>query len=75
MTVERLLLYRKKIIVVGAGVGGLSTAIRLQSKGYQVEIFEKESMVGGKMHQIQGNGFTFDLGPTMSNLINNYPYI
>ena len=56
---------RKKIIIVGAGVGGLATAIRLQSKGYEVEIFEKESMVGGKMHQIQGNGFKFDLGPTI----------
>ena len=56
---------RKKIIVVGAGVGGLATAIRLQSKGYEVEIFEKESMVGGKMHQIEGNGFKFDLGPTI----------
>ena len=56
---------RKKIIVVGAGVGGLATAIRLQSKGYEVEIFEKEEMVGGKMHQIKGNGFTFDLGPTI----------
>ena len=56
---------RKKVIVVGAGVGGLATAIRLQSKGYEVEIFEKEAMVGGKMNQIKGNGFTFDLGPTI----------
>lgn len=56
---------KKRIIVVGAGVGGLATAIRLQSQGYEVEIFEKESMVGGKMHQLQGNGFKFDLGPTI----------
>lgn len=56
---------RKKVIVVGAGVGGLATAIRLQCQGYEVEIFEKEPMVGGKMNQLQGNGFKFDLGPTI----------
>ena len=56
---------QKKVIVVGAGVGGLSSAIRLQKEGYQVEIFEKESMVGGKMHMIEKDGFRFDLGPTI----------
>lgn len=55
----------KKVIVIGSGVGGLATAIRLQSQGYEVEIFEKEAMVGGKMNQLKGNGFTFDLGPTI----------
>lgn len=55
----------KKIVVIGAGVGGLSTAIRLQSKGYQVEIFEKEATPGGKMNVIEGKGFRFDLGPTI----------
>ena len=56
---------KKKVIVVGAGVAGLSSAIRLQKDGYQVEIYEKESMVGGKMHQIEKDGFRFDLGPTI----------
>lgn len=55
----------KKVIVIGAGVAGLSSAIRLQNAGYQVEIFEKEAMPGGKMHQIRENGYTFDVGPTL----------
>lgn len=55
----------KKIIVIGAGIGGLSAAVRLQNAGYQVEIFEKESMPGGKMHQIKVEGHTFDVGPTL----------
>jgi len=55
----------KKVIVVGAGVAGLAAGIRLLSKGYDVEIYEKESMVGGKMHQINENGFKFDVGPTI----------
>lgn len=55
----------KKVIVVGAGVAGLSSAIRLQKEGYQVEIFEKESIPGGKMHKIEKDGFRFDLGPTI----------
>lgn len=55
----------KKVIVVGAGIAGLATGIRLLSKGYDVELYEKESMVGGKMHQINENGFKFDVGPTI----------
>ncbi|MFT9393359.1 phytoene desaturase family protein [Bifidobacterium sp.] len=55
----------KKVVVVGAGIGGLSAAIRLQHAGYSVEIYEKQSMPGGKMHQIREQGFTFDVGPTI----------
>ncbi len=45
--------------------GGLSAAIRLQNAGYEVEIYEKESIPGGKMHQIRKQGYTFDVGPTL----------
>lgn len=55
----------KKAIVIGAGVAGLSTAVRLQSSGYEVEIFEKKSIPGGKMSQIKKDGYTFDVGPTL----------
>jgi phytoene desaturase len=55
----------KKVYVVGAGMGGLSSAIRLQKEGYQVEIFEQGSIPGGKMHQIKEEGFCFDVGPTL----------
>lgn len=55
----------KKVIVIGAGVAGLTTAIRLQKDGYQVEIFEKNAIPGGKMHQLKFGGHTFDVGPTL----------
>ena len=57
--------HNKKVIVVGAGVAGLASAVRLQKEGYQVEIYEKESLPGGKMHTIEQDGFRFDLGPTI----------
>lgn len=56
---------KKKVIVVGAGVAGLASAIRLQHAGYQVELYEKESTPGGKMNRIEMDGYKFDLGPTI----------
>ncbi len=55
----------KKVIVVGAGVAGLACAVRLQKEGYQVVIYEKEGLPGGKMHTFEQDGFRFDLGPTI----------
>ncbi|MCF6515009.1 phytoene desaturase [Lactobacillus sp. S2-2] len=55
----------KKVAVIGAGIGGLSAAVRLQKLGYQVSLFEKENQVGGKMNQINEEGFKFDVGPTI----------
>ncbi|WP_237087968.1 FAD-dependent oxidoreductase [Paenibacillus bovis] len=46
----------KKVIVIGSGVAGLATAIRLQVAGYQVEIYEKGSTPGGKMNRIELGG-------------------
>ncbi|MEZ7171938.1 phytoene desaturase family protein [Sporosarcina sp. OR05] len=56
---------KKKVIVIGAGVAGLASAIRLQHAGYDVELYEKGAVPGGKMSQIQKDGYTFDLGPTI----------
>lgn len=55
----------KKVVVIGAGIAGLSAAIRLRHAGYSVEIYEQNDMPGGKMHQIREGGFTFDVGPTL----------
>lgn len=55
----------KKVTVVGAGISGLSAAVRLQKMGYEVTLYEKESKPGGKMSQIKEEGFTFDVGPTI----------
>ncbi len=51
---------QKHVVVIGAGAAGLSAAVRLQSKGYNVEIFEKNPQSGGKMYQIRKDGYTFD---------------
>ena len=53
------------MIVIGAGVAGLASAIRLQYAGYQVEIHEKASTPGGKMNRIEKDGYQFDLGPSI----------
>lgn len=56
---------KEKVIVIGAGMGGLSAAIQLAHAGYSVEIYEQNQQPGGKMHQIHFDGHTFDVGPTL----------
>jgi phytoene desaturase len=55
---------RKKVLIVGAGPGGLSAAILLAAAGLEVKIIERLETVGGRTSTIQSNGFKFDLGPT-----------
>lgn len=55
----------KKAVVIGAGVGGLSIAIRLAVKGYEVDLFEKNAHPGGKISSFQQEGFSFDAGPSL----------
>lgn len=59
---------RKKVIVVGAGLGGLSAAISLAQEGYAVEVFEKNAKIGGKLNVLTAQGYTFDLGPSILTL-------
>ena len=59
---------KSNIAVIGAGLGGMSAAISLASRGYSVEIFEKNDKVGGKLNLIQKEGFSFDLGPSIVTL-------
>ena len=56
---------KKKVAVIGSGFGGLSLAIRLQAQGYEVKIFEKRDMPGGRAYVYRDKGFTFDAGPTV----------
>ncbi len=56
---------KPKVIVIGAGLGGLSTALRLQHQGFEVEIFEKGPRPGGRSNRIDENGFHVDTGPTI----------
>ncbi len=54
----------KKIAIVGAGPGGLTAAMVLAKRGYEVEVFEKESVVGGRNAELRLGDFRFDIGPT-----------
>jgi phytoene desaturase len=54
----------KKIIIVGAGPGGLTSAMILAKRGFDVTVFEKEAVVGGRNAPIHLDGYTFDTGPT-----------
>lgn len=58
----------KKVIVIGAGLGGISAAIMLRIRGYEVEIHEKNSRIGGKLNTVSEKGYTFDLGPSILTL-------
>ncbi len=55
----------KSVIVIGAGIGGLSAAIRLRAAGYEVTIYEKNPRPGGKMYEITQDGFRWDTGPSV----------
>jgi len=55
---------KKRVVVVGAGPGGLTAAMILASKGYDVSVFEKNAAVGGRNAAIKLGDYTFDTGPT-----------
>lgn len=55
----------KRAIVVGSGIAGLASAIRLAVKNYEVSVFEANSYPGGKVTAFEMNGFRFDAGPSL----------
>jgi phytoene desaturase len=54
-----------RIVVVGAGVGGLAAAVRLAHAGHDVAICEAQETVGGKLGLYERDGFRFDTGPSL----------
>lgn len=54
---------RKHAVIVGAGLGGLATALRLLEQGLEVTVLERRAEVGGTVGQIREAGFSFDAGP------------
>lgn len=57
-----------KAVIVGAGIAGIATGIRLAAKGYEVQIFESNSYPGGKLSSFEKEGFRFDAGPSLFTL-------
>jgi phytoene desaturase len=58
----------KKAIVIGSGLGGLATALRLARRGYRVEVVEQYKQAGGRLNQLESKGFTFDMAPTFFSM-------
>ncbi len=56
---------KSKVLIVGAGIGGIATAARLARHGCQVTVVEKCEKPGGRCGQMNVKGYTFDTGPTM----------
>ncbi len=55
----------KTVGIIGSGIGGLALSIRLANQGYKVTIFEKNKYPGGKLSEINIDGFRFDKGPSL----------
>jgi len=58
----------KKVIIIGSGLGGLSTALRLSNEGYDITFLEKHSTPGGRLNTIEQDGFRFDMGPSFMSM-------
>ena len=54
-----------KILVIGAGFGGIASALRLRSHGYQVTLVDRLSAIGGRAQVFERSGFRHDAGPTV----------
>jgi len=56
------------IAVIGSGIGGLASAIRLAAKGHKITVFEKNDLPGGKLAELHLGDFRFDTGPSLFTL-------
>ena len=54
----------KRVLIIGAGPGGLASAMLLAKAGLDVTLIEKQPHVGGRTSVLEGDGYRFDLGPT-----------
>ncbi|MFN9710201.1 MAG: 1-hydroxycarotenoid 3,4-desaturase CrtD [Bacteroidota bacterium] len=58
-------MHNPEAIIVGSGVAGMASAIRLATQGYSVKVFEKNDYPGGKLSFIEKDGYRFDAGPSL----------
>ena len=59
-----------RVIVIGAGLGGLSAAAHLSNRGHEITIFERSSLPGGRAGLVTADGFRLDNGPTVLTMPN-----
>ncbi len=59
---------QKKVLVVGTGLAGITSALRLSKLGYDVEMVEKYHQAGGRLNQMKKDGFTWDVGPSFFSM-------
>jgi len=57
-----------KALIVGTGLGGLTTALRLSKRGYEVEMVEMFDKAGGRLNQLKKDGFTWDMAPSFFSM-------
>jgi phytoene desaturase len=55
----------RKVVIIGSGMGGLATALRLAHQGFEVTVCEKQSSPGGRSNVLSENGYRLDMGPTI----------
>ena len=60
---------RKKIAVVGAGIGGLVSALKLAQEGFEVKVFERSEYPGGKIRTLEANSGPINIGPTVLTML------
>jgi phytoene desaturase len=58
----------KSVLIVGTGLGGIATALRLVKRGYKIRMVEKNKQAGGRLNELNIDGFRFDLGPTFFSM-------
>jgi phytoene desaturase len=58
-------LHARRVVVIGSGFGGLSTALRLQAVGCAVTVLEQRPRPGGRAYQLELGPYTFDMGPSI----------
>ena len=61
----RPVMKQKQAVVIGGGLGGLATALRLARSGWRVTVCEQTPVPGGKMNRWERGGFRFDTGPSL----------
>jgi phytoene desaturase len=54
-----------RVVVIGAGLGGLGAALRLQGAGHDVVVVEGRARPGGRAYQLRDDGYTWDTGPSL----------